>query len=365
MKRLSCEERLRWIRLSKERERRNLASVRKKAGKSRRPSRIVAPQSVSYRKGKTVRKIKKRIEVPSNLCLRTNYDEIVNFVIHLRREVEIDSYAIFIDFSKMQNVMPDAALLLAAELDRWRRLRNVRLKVHKINKWHHEARSVLQKLGLFELLEVSNVPQRNDIIGPLRIIKFSASNTTDGRAAKLLRTSLEDVSGSNIEMSNLLYGGITEAMANVTQHAYPEEDEGQWKLKYWWLTGAYDMSSGHLSVLMLDQGIGIPATLPKKYPIEIINNFLSKFGGVGDDGSLIEAALAIGRTKTDKKYRGRGLENIMKFIRHNEDGELRIISRNGECVFSSKTKKHVNSNHAVTFPGTLIHWQINLKSVAI
>ncbi|MBF0341151.1 MAG: hypothetical protein HQL95_09360 [Magnetococcales bacterium] len=365
MKRLSCEKRLRWIRLSKERERRNLASVRKKAGKSRRSSRIVAPQSVSYRKGKTVRKIKKRIEVPSNLCLRTNYDEIVNFVIHLRKEVAIDSHAIFVDFSKLQNVMPDAALLLAAELDRWRRLRGVRLKVRKINKWHHEARSVLQKLGLFELLEVSNVPQSDDIVGQLKIIKFSANNTTDGRAAKLLRTSLEKVSGFNIVMSNLLYGGITEAMANVTQHAYPEEDDAQQTLKYWWLTGAYDISSDHLSVFMLDQGIGIPATLPNKYPMELLNHFLSKLGRERDDGSLIEAALAIGRTKTDKKYRGRGLENIMKFIKNNPRGELRILSRYGEYVFSSETNKSCISNHSIAFPGTLIHWQINLKSATI
>ena len=112
-----------------------------------------------------------------------------------------------------------------------------------------------------------------------------------------------------------------------------------------------------------DQGVGIPATLPLKYPKEMIHSALRNLGIIGSrDGEHILAAMEIGRTRTDLPNRGRGLNDLRAFVDQSGTGNLRILSRKGEYEYSAD-KSEVARNHKHSLGGTLILWSVSLPSV--
>lgn len=56
------------------------------------------------------------------------------------------------------------------------------------------------------------------------------------------------ISGA-IQSQDLLYRGLTEAMQNVIDWAYPKEDTRE-NLKRWWMSAAYNASTKRAAVMI-------------------------------------------------------------------------------------------------------------------
>ena len=210
-------------------------------------------------------------------------------------------YRTYIDIKNINKLSPAAALVLAAELDRWNKQPGkTNLKSVDVGEWDPHVRDLLKDMGFFELLQVNDIPSTNTE-RDARYIKFKTGTRTDGKVVDLLRTEdLEPVVGE-IPSKYYLYGAIIEAMTNVIHHAYKGNQVFR-DLQNWWLSASYDSTKREVTIMIYDQGIGIPKTLPLKFA-EQIKSVLP-----GDHARLIEAAHDLERSQSKEKHRGHGLQ---------------------------------------------------------
>ncbi len=306
------------------------------------------------------------LSLPAVLSFERNYHEAIRFFNKLRQAAE-RRVLLRIDFTTLREVGPAAMLVLAAELDCWRLGQKHRIRVLDIANWDQHIRSILDEMGLFDLVKVSNPPPPVGATRfPLRFIQFKSGDVADGNLARDLRTDLEAVTGK-IPGWQHLYRGLSEAMTNVRQHAYPpgnHKNTKYGKVQKWWMCGAYDSDARVLTCSFFDRGVGIPKTLPRTHGWEKIRSVLSTLSLMKkDDASLIAAATVMGRTRTGAKHQGRGLADVMEFVRKSQGGKLRILSRRGRYIYEKEG--HKTSPLPLSIGGTLIEWEITLQRMEV
>lgn len=302
---------------------------------------------------------------PKIMSLSQNLYEVVSFFNKLREKstsAEVCKY-LRVDFTNIISLKPGAALVLASELYRWQETNDVNLKPYKVKKWDNEIKRLFQEMGLFELLHIPKKYRWKARIqaGSQTFFKFLTGTLSDGKLANQLMESMHPVIGPHYN-EPLLYIALSEAMTNVIQHAYPQDSQlFCTNLKNrWWLSGSFDNSTGVMSVLLFDQGVGIPSTLPKQDFFKKVLSFLNEKGFSKDnDGHLIQAALEIGKSRTKQNHRGKGLKQILNFSADNDFGSLYIVSRKGEYRYQ-EDKTELIESHSVEIGGTFIQWNIKL-----
>ncbi len=355
MKKLTTEQKIRFNIRSRKLNERRLVSVEKKRKFSR-----AKYKHITNKFGKTNTTVK--ISLPENMSLQDNYEEVIEFFDTFRYETSLENNIVYVDFTTVKKVHSCAAIMLAGELDRWSRLKRIQLRVKKIHKWDPTVKRLLMEMGLFELLSVFNPPIAVAGSNPDPVyLHFKTDSLTMGESAKELRKELEAVAERNIPEKRFLFDGITEAMANVSHHAYP--DEGNYLFEpimgQWWMSGSVNRQKECITVIFYDQGVGIPETLPASYTVERILEFIENLGLRDNDASRIKAAMNLGRTSTAKEHRGYGLLNIRSFIANSERGILRILSGRGEYIFNADGSDKLIS-HRRPLGGTLIQWIVYL-----
>lgn len=308
---------------------------------------------------------------PSDLDLVENYEETLIFLMELRgrwlkrQAVHPDTGAkllYFTDFAALKRIAPGAGLVLAAELDR-RRL-NTGIKPRSLDaEWDPAVRRYFDEAGLFSLLGIEpQVPHDDQPEGPLQAVRFVRGRSVRGEIGARLRDQLENLCGKSIGPRPTVYEAISEAIAN-TRHAYPR-DIGIWPTRaagQWWAAGTWNNQTNVVSLQLYDQGVGIPATLPRS---EHWSSVLQSIAGdrlhpERTDDRLIAAALEVGRTSTGQKGRGQGLAEMTAWVDKLASGFLRITSGRGSIMYRpggqvSRTPRRV------PFFGTLIEWEIGL-----
>lgn len=254
---------------------------------------------------------------------------------------------------------PAAALVLAAELDRWTYLRG-RPPKPMIETWKPETQHAFHQLGLLPLLGLPQFeppPGQDD--AAIRFLPFMRGRHTKGEDVSRLRENLEELSGRRVSAPEAIYGALCEAMTNVGQHAYKFAD-ATWPAPYarfWWATGAFRKDTKTLHFFVYDQGVGIPRTLPRSKLWEQIAALRFE----RSDASLIDAAIASRRTATDIRGRGRGLDEIVSYIDAEGRGRLRIVSGDGEVRYVPGRDRQKRTLPARLI-GTLIEWEISDES---
>ncbi len=127
--------------------------------------------------------------------------------------------------------------------------------------------------------------------------------------------------------------------------------------------GTVDKSRNELMIAFCDSGVGIPRTLPKLYPWELIRAALSLLPGIKpNDGEMIQAGMTIGRTQTGQTSRGKGLNDLRRFIDESKAGEMTLISRHGLYRYRAGGGEMVQ-NYRYGAAGTLIQWSVPLDMV--
>lgn len=301
--------------------------------------------------------------VPEVMCLDSNYDETVQFVSEIRRLALGQRRAVRLVFDNAKTIKASALLLLLAEMHRCRLARGPRLVTGTYPE-NQKLERMLCAMGFFDILKVKSRLQVTQSY-PMNYIKFASDRRLKEHQARKLRA---DLLGDKISMDIIarkkLQRAITEAMLNAIQHAYPG-DSGKHNpgKNRWWLTGTYNRKSKDLIITFCDLGVGIPATVTKLYVAERIRALFSLLPGIQiSDGQMISAAMTLGRTRTGHQGRGKGLNDLRKFIDQAGDGELKIYSKRGSYTYSAGGAESYQ-NYQNSIGGTLIKWRVPIAKV--
>ena len=327
------------------------------------------------------------IEPPKIFSLSKNYEESVRCLSHLKREVYHPNLVkgkrqpISINLASIEELQPAAALVLAAELDRWRRLDGIRLQPRRLDEWSDQVLSLAHDLGLFDLLEVglghkSKINERlkeilhsSSIVSALQFV--TGDRNTREITEKLAENLIKQVPEFGRKLTEkddmALNTALAEASLNSVQHAYAYGG-----LKYpkvgnrWWAAAVYQQQGDrkYAKLFVYDQGAGIPKTLPKStVGKEIMRIFKGRKNddiSLGwSDGERIRAALESNVSSTEKGNRGKGLPQIVKAISA-VGGKLRVISGKGSVIYTKQDGVTMSSDNTIHLGGTMLEWTFSL-----
>lgn len=261
----------------------------------------------------------------------------------------------YLNFDGLREVSPAAALLLASEVDQWNRTSQGRLRASH-ETWDPNVTKLLCEMGFFELLGIARPPDLAATTST-RFLPFirgevHADRHNAGERAKQLNQAIASAAAGADIKRHLLFTGLSEAITNVSHHAYPT----RWKMRPWWMFAAYDSARNLVTVVFLDHGQTIPGTLPAWKDLERLRE---RFG-VWNDGAKIRAAMELGRTGTGNLGRGKGFPDLLEIIKAHSGSMLRILSRRGMLTVENRGTEALqmtSTSLARQLKGTLIEWK--------
>lgn len=327
MKRLNSDDRITWIRLSHRREKKRLKRI---PGYKRHKIKKKLSTSSTY--------LTLQAPVIFELIHSKNHKKLLEFISKLRDKVLIQKKPVMIDFSDTKRMVVCGTLLFFAELHRIRRELGSLNLVSCIPPKDETVAQLLQHLDILKMLNCKSpiIPERADVIN----WKIAFGENTDATEVGQI---LEAQSKLPKMKSKKLYRGVSEAMTNVSQHAYLELRSDGAEIaddKGWWMFCREE--DDHIFVAFCDLGVGIPVTLPKtieqNQEQSIFTNILLKLFGSDknkySDGELIRAAIEVKRSRTLKRHRGKGLLDMIKAIETIQGGRLAILSNKGGYMYN-------------------------------
>lgn len=309
------------------------------------------------------------IDPPSSMNFGKDYSESVSFLMEYRliasktrkfySEQERATFRTYASFELLDDVDPASGIVLAAEIGRWNLSR--RVTTHDAS-WAPTVRDFFHEFGLFDLLRASAQTVRSPPPGAMvrRALPFREGRLTDGEVADRLREELEALCGGTIGPARAIYSAITEAMTNARQHAYPR-GQAYWPKtprKKWWAGGSWSPDTDRVHVVIYDQGVGVPATLPRSRIWSQIKRVLEDGPAFEhNDSALLAAALEVKRTSTAEPGRGKGFRDMTEWIDQTGTGFFRLLSGQGEVTYYPGGKV-AKRKVPVPFLGTLVEWEV-------
>lgn len=271
-----------------------------------------------------------------------------------------------VKFDYLKSVSTSASLVLTAELSKWDDTIRNNL-IPEIKNWSPDILVNFNELGFFDLFKnkPSNISQlESNASHNRRIVKYTKGRCGDDEQTRVLKENITKIIGDEIKKWMFLHSGLSEAIVNVSHHAYPKEYGFSEIDKNWYYTASYNTTKKELKVVFYDQGIGIPKSLPVSDLWEKVLEFLSilPIADRKKDEVLLKAAVELDRTRTEDSDRGKGLQDLMEFIRQRGDGYLSILSLKG--LFKLQIKNGIESIKSERFDypiqGTLIIWCVTV-----
>jgi len=355
MKRLSTDDRLAWIRLSNKREKKHLKRIQP-LNNRRKPKKSLTHSSDILKAPEVFELIKSR-----------HHKKLLEFIGKLRDKVLIQKNKVIVDFSSTKSMVVCGTLLFFSELHRIERELGSLNLVSCIPPKDETVSQVLKHLGILNMLNNNSpiIPKRVDVIN----WKTASGEITDATKVGQI---LEEQSKLPKDKSKKLYRGVSEAMTNVSQHAYMDlRNDGANIVgeKGWWMFCREE--DDHISVAFCDLGVGIPITLPKTIEgnkeESLFKTILQTLFGSDkvkySDGELIRAAIEIKRSRTQKRHRGKGLLDMIKAIDNTQGGRLTILSNKGCYLYNLNNTKPSEDikNYKDSIFGTLIIWSLPIS----
>lgn len=280
---------------------------------------------------------------------------LLNFLAEVRRLLVTEQASVRFNFTNTTRMYSGGTLLFLSELHRCKVLSGSQLNIRCIPPRNVKVAQVLKQIGAFDLMRYRKKIDTtfSDVIH----WRFASGHQVEGEKYENILGSYEGRVAETLLGS--LFRGITEAMTNCHHHAYidvrPDGLGQQDKMKNWWMFS--QERKGYLSVVFCDLGIGIPATLSTKKPK--LWQAVMTLGKAGRDSSIIEHAVADSVSRTGKRYRGKGLKQLLEAVQEANDGALRIFSNRGCYTFNNG--KVDLSDYAGSIMGTLIQWKVPIQ----
>jgi hypothetical protein len=346
MRKMTSEDRLASIRLSLKRRKKWLKRNKVPVRKHKKSTNIISAPIVF------------------ELLHSKNHRFLVDFLNSLRETVLVRRKPIKIDFTETKRMVVCGTLLFYSELCSIKKEIKTLDLLSCIPPKDETVAQVLEHLGIFSMLgcRSSVKPERADVIN----WKIASGENTDATDVGKI---LESQSKLPASKSKKIFRGVSEAMTNVSQHAYLNLQDDRFefaKNKGWWMFCREE--DDHIFVAICDLGVGIPVTLPKTIEKDqeesnLVKILLNLFGSKGkySDGELIQAAIEVKRSRTKKRHRGKGLLDMIKAI-ETTNGRLAILSNKGGYLYnvSGKTPSEDVKNYKDSINGTLILWSLPL-----
>ncbi|MCJ8521179.1 anti-sigma regulatory factor (Ser/Thr protein kinase) [Pseudorhizobium tarimense] len=249
------------------------------------------------------------------------------------------------DFSYPTSISTAAAVVLAAEYERMRTMLDEVPPTVVLDRWNDEVFRKLYQLGFFEIVGIT--PKRTDVVideGDVRTMQIVSSQNADDleridAALQKLGEFMNPTSSIPESVIIDLLTGLSEALSNVTGHAYPDDYQPIYPhIGRFWVSATADRRNHSLTVVVYDQGVTIPVTYPRIERLEKVYNYLGRTlrqqpsFDFENDGTYIRAAMKYGGSRTDQKHRGKGLPQIIDVIKRIGRGRLTVFSRGGWCT---------------------------------
>jgi hypothetical protein len=335
---------------------------------------------------------------PEVICFNENGEETLRFMSTLRGKLAIQKLAtgpqkkvwlsakskhglpqiaFFTDYSGIRRISTAAAVVLAAEYDRARRIMGSVPPTINLDEWSDAAFTTLFEVGFFEIVGITPdteqryADSRSGDVRTMRMISGANSNELRDASERILELSrFIDADGPMTpEVVSALNSALGEAMINVARHAYPDDFESPFvQVKRWWIAASANRAERRLNVVVYDQGASIPWTLPKQTWAAMFHGILAKAtGSLPDvsyphDADYIEYAMGEGRTQTGQQGRGEGLPQMRDFVKICGAGSLTILSRGGKCCYRPENT-FAKESLIMPIDGTLIEWEMQLPRV--
>ena len=325
-----------------------------------------------YNQSKSVsidQKLRATVHLPSRMNFSDAFEQTARVILIIRQFTE--NYALtrrnkkayklsYINFEGLEKISTSAGLVLAATLSGWNdKIAGSMKAIHE--NWNDTIKTQLVQLGFFELFGLTppDIVVGNSRIKSIKYIR--GTSATDDKKIFELKDGLQNILAVDLKKEKWLYlaAGITEAITNVIQHAYPDKGKTD---KLWFMTGGFDTVTGELKIVFYDQGIGIPNSLPRTLGMEKLKKLLAQISRQDDDASRIHAAVEMGRTRTNKAGRGKGVSDMLDFIKQRAAGYISIMSQKGLYKYTKGAKKAVKQDSLIhPISGTLIIWSVKLE----
>jgi len=269
-----------------------------------------------------------------------------------------------LDFSRTHKIFPGGMLLLLANIALMLELFPNKVQAKCPPK--SMAAQLLRHFGYADRLGVSpasSQPNHKDVV----TWQYVTGTNADGSLITELLKQLRSDTGNLIPDG--LYDVLTEALTNVSNHAYPAEVELPTGLKRWWLFSRLDRpthdSTGNLYIGVYDMGAGIQNTMRNRLEkSEELLNYADwsdwwKWPRKLLDKRLLTEAVERKRSSTGLPFRGNGLPEMKDFVALTDSGRMSIISGHAQYTYSVSGGGNGYQCDVETL-GTLILWNIPL-----
>lgn len=314
---------------------------------------VAFPRPKRYRRLVTPR----RLSFDSN---PTQLQELFGYLAQIRGHVERGARPLLLDLRRCEHIDPVGAMLLAAEVEHF-----VRIRPNRISGWEPHSRIVQATLvasGFYRAIGWERPDDAPRFPGMARITSGTGSGPSIpaklGEVAELV-----DETWANPAFGNRVHGALNEALTNVIMHAYaPDLVERPVPVtaQRWWAAGFGNPSNNEAWFIVLDHGVGIPASAParhrdlkaffvaatKRPDHEIINLLVS------DDQ----------RSRTGLSQHGRGIPAMVDLIKERvTSGVIWIVSGSGVFLYGKVREGVELTQHFgmdASYQGTLILWKL-------
>ena len=298
------------------------------------------------------------------LMEKASYRGVVTFVRALVDITLIQRKQVRIDFRQTVKCYSDGTLLFYAELQRILK-RNPR-SITCIPPRNSVVGQVLCHLGILKQLGYTkHIPSTRDDVVNWQTFSGVMADATQG-----VGQAIDNLSGISREQIQNLFRSVTEALTNVTQHAYMEmrmDGSGNPSDAGWWMFVREQPTE--LLVNFCDLGVGVPYSVPK---LEKHQNWLQArlstvLAAVGvhnhQDGETIQVTVAEKRSRFNATHRGNGFGNMLESIAIADSGLLTIQSNRGSYTYrrAAGVETHESRNYDDSIYGTVVGWKIKLE----
>ncbi len=292
--------------------------------------------------------------------------KVLNLVLSVRSALSKGRARVKLDFSGTKKIYPGGMLLLVAHLALLLEQFPRRLSAKCVP--NSMAAQLLRHFGYADRLHV-----KRSISQPCHESVLNWRHVSGAKADGTVITQLlEDLrNDTKATIPEGLYEVLTEALTNVSHHAYPSDGQTPESLRKWWIFSRLDNpiedKDGNLYIAIYDVGVGIQATMRRKLEAKELLLSVAEWGNWLTwptrllDQRLLAEAVEGQRSSTGLGFRGNGLPEMRDFVLQTQSGSLSIISGHAQYTCQAdalESRSHRCNDHTM---GTLILWSIPLK----
>ncbi len=290
-----------------------------------------------------------RLSTPEHFTLGDAAARLALFkLVHALREGLAQGHRVHLDFTQSKRLHPCGTLYFTANLDQ--ALTDYPGQITCNYPEDNTVEQLFQHIGLLQWMGLS--PRQAITAENVRHWHFVKGKTGDAAGFAELMAEYTNSFDGQVRMG--LYSSLTEAVTNTIQHAYPDIPATEVAPRPWWMFA--QRLDDLLTVTICDLGIGIAESLKRKPELK---DYLLHWRPKTRDKKLIEAA-AGRRSSTKLPYRGRGLPEMLEFVRTSRIGGMIIHSNRGTYSYDVDTQTERTVVMAPALPGTLIQWTLSI-----